>query len=709
MDSKQFHRRVWGVVALLGCVMLIISATLYQVQIIDGESYLPSTAQTTTTYETVDAARGDIVDRYGRLLVTNTTSYQVTLDGKEMGDARNDTLTQLLEICTAQEISWADTLSISQSPSYIIGDTPYYTFTTDNPYYTTAPDVLDRPTRYLTRLGKLAVKLGWLENDPSNKNYYDTYLPTATELITMMAESYGFIQSGEGVTQEIRNLVGVQYELSVREEEIYFVDYIFAQDVDIKFISLVKEQSLPGITITPITTRQYETDYAAHLLGRVTLMDSDQWAYYSSLDVGYEMDDYVGKDGVEYVFEEYLRGTDGVLVTETTADGELVRQEWETEPVPGSNVALTIDLDLQKKVEDTLAEMIPLLSSEAVEGAACVILDVNSGETLAMASYPTYSLATYSQDFAENSANPLNPFNNRATMGQYAPGSTFKMVTAIAALEEGIVTPTTQIYDSGIYTYYTSYQPQCWYYRQYGALHGWQNASQAITNSCNYYMYEVGRLLGITRLGEYAALFGLGEKTGFELGESAGIMAGPEYTQSVGGTWYDGATLSVAIGQESSQFTPLQLANYIATLVNGGTRYSTHILKDVRAGDTLEIIYSSTPQVLSTVSIAEDNLNAVKEGMLGVTATSSVATYFSQLDVTVGAKTGSAQVTGQDEANAIFVAFAPYDDPQISIALVVEQGSSGSALAAITAEILDYYFTAQESRQQLTTENTLVR
>ncbi len=701
MDSKQFHRRVWGVVILVVVILLTMTSTLYQVQIIDGETYLPATTKTTLTSQTVESARGDIVDRYGRPLVTNRTTYEVSLSGKDMGDDRNATLSRLLEICIDQDTQWADSLSISQ--------TAPYTFTTDDPYYTVAPDVLDRPTRYLTRLGKLAVKMGWLENDPSAKGYEDTYLPTAQELLERMAVSFGLMEEGGTLTSSMRGLLGVQYELSLREEEVYFVDYTFAQDVDIKFISLVKESSLPGVTISATTVREYETDYAAHLLGRVTQMDTTQWAYYSSLDDGYQMDDYVGKEGVELVFENYLRGHDGTLVTETTSDGTLVSQYWETEPQPGSNVALTIDIDLQKKVEDTFVELLPQLESQEVEGAACVILEVNSGETLAMASYPTFNLSTYSQDYAANTANTLKPLYNRATLGSYAPGSTFKMVTSIAALEEGIVTPTTEIYDSGIYTYYQQDGPQCWYYRQYGNVHGWQNVSEAITNSCNYYMYEVGRQLGITRLGEYAAYFGLGEKTGFELGESAGVMAGPEYTQSLGMTWYEGSTLSVAIGQESSQFTPVQLANYIATLVNGGTRYETHILKDVRDGTTLEIIETQEPEALSTITLDEANLDAVKKGMLSLTQSGSVSKYFTDLGVEVGAKTGSAQVTGNEQSNAVFVAFAPYDDPEIALALVVEKGGGGSDLGLIAAEIIDYYFTAQEARQQVPQENTLVR
>ena len=283
--------------------------------------------------------------------------------------------------------------------------------------------------------------------------------------------------------------------------------------------------------------------------------------------------------------------------------------------------------------------------------------------------------------------------------GLYAPGSTFKMITGIAGLEEGIITPYTQIKDQGRYTYYSKDGPMCWIYRQYGYPHGYETVSKAITDSCNYFFYEVGRQLGIDRLRDYAQRFGLGQKTGVELYEEAGILAGPEYTQAMGSTWYDGNTLSVAIGQESTQVTPIQLANYIATLVNGGTRYATHLLKEVRSSDNSEVIYTHEPEVLNTIDIAPQNLDAVKKGMLGLTTEGSVARYFRDVGVQVGAKTGSAQISAQSESNAVFVCFAPYDDPQIAMAIVVEHGGSGSELGAIAAEILRYYF-ADETTQQ---------
>ena len=339
-----------------------------------------------------------------------------------------------------------------------------------------------------------------------------------------------------------------------------------------------------------------------------------------------------------------------------------------------------------------------------------MVLDVKGAEVLTAASYPTFDLANYASELAEKGDDPLHPFLNRAFQGAYPPGSTFKMLTAIAGLEEKIITPTTLIRDEGQYNYYGPNGPKCWIFRQYGSRHGLINVSKAIEVSCNYFMFEVGRQLGIEKLDEYAARFGLGEKTGIELAESSGVMASPAYTESLGGTWYEGNTLSVAIGQESSQFTPLQLANYIATLVNGGTRNAVHLLKEVKSSDFSQVLQSYEPQVLDTIEIEDQNLKAVKAGMLALTTNnSSVRQYFQSLPFQAGAKTGSAQVTGQNESNAVFVCFAPYDDPEIAVAIAVEHGGSGSELASMAADVLRYYFSSQETRDEIPVENPLIR
>ena len=283
------------------------------------------------------------------------------------------------------------------------------------------------------------------------------------------------------------------------------------------------------------------------------------------------------------------------------------------------------------------------------------------------------------------------------------------MITAIAGLEEGIITPTTRIRDEGVYRRWSYPQPQCWIYRSGLGNHGLINVTRAIEVSCNYFFYEVGYQLGIDRLDQYAAMFGLGQKTGVELSESAGVMASPAFTESLGGTWYEGNITSVAIGQESTQVTPIQLTNYISTLVNGGTRYSTHLLKSVKSSDFSQVLYNYGPQVMAELNLSGENLNAVTQGMLDLTTQDgSLAAAFRNVPVQVGAKTGSAQVSSTTDSNAVFVCYAPYDDPQIAISLVVEHGGSGSTLASIAAEILQYYFTAPDGQGDVVTENTLV-
>ena len=283
------------------------------------------------------------------------------------------------------------------------------------------------------------------------------------------------------------------------------------------------------------------------------------------------------------------------------------------------------------------------------------------------------------------------------------------LMKAIAGLEEGIIEPSTIIRDLGRYTYWSTPQPMCWIYRQGGGTHGPVNVTRAIEVSCNYFMYDVGRRLGIDKLDEYAAMFGLGQKTGVELYEESGVVASPAFTESLGGTWYEGNVLSVAIGQESTQVTPIQLTNYISTLVNGGTRYSTHLLKTVKSSDFSQVIYEYEPQVQDEINIAQENLEAVTEGMRELTTgDGSLASAFRNLPFEVGAKTGSAQVSSTSDSNAVFVCYAPYDDPEIAISLVVEHGGSGSVLASLAAEILAYYFTTPDSQSDVVTENTLM-
>lgn len=701
-DNRIVRRRSRVLFAVLALLMGMFCYVLYDLQIVHGAEYLENSRYTIVQTETVEAARGELLDTLGRVLVTNRVTYQVTLDLSLLGDdqQRAETLLELLELCRKQGVEWTDTLPITdQAP---------FRYTGDEPFYTTSTDEDGLSSRSLTRFGKLAVAMKWID-DPTGENA-DAALPDAQELLERMCDSFGL---EGGATGENRGVAGVLYELYLRARDITWSSYVFAQDVDIQFISVVKERRLSGVQFETVSVRQFNTSCAAHLLGRVTSIYREDWEEYKAL--GYSMDASVGRDGMEKAFEQYLRGSSGTRILETNTDGKTVSESWLTdtesgdtlEPKPGGNVVTTLNIRLQEVVERSLAERVAEL--EGAEGAAAVVLNVNDGSVLSMASYPTYDLATYTYD---EELEELAPLLNRAIQGQYPPGSTFKMVTATGALEEEIITPTTKIRDTGRYTYYApSYTPACWIYNQNGGTHGLINVTEAITVSCNVFFYDVGRRLGIDKLNEYARMFGLGEKTGIELdGEKAGVVAGREYTENVlHQVWYDGSTLAAAIGQENNQYTPLQLANYIATLVNGGNHYATHLLKEVKSSDYSQVLYTYQPQLLHTIDIEPENLDAIKKGMLALTESGSLAKYFTDVDVKVGAKTGSAQVSSATNSNAVLVAFAPYDDPEIALCIVVEKGGSGSELGAIAADIISYYFDSEESLGSIQQENTLIR
>ncbi|WP_297719154.1 penicillin-binding transpeptidase domain-containing protein [Intestinimonas sp.] len=706
MDGKQFHWRVRGIVGVLLVLLLLFTWVLYDLQYVHGADYLEQSRRKIAKTETVEASRGKLLDRYGRVLVTNTQSYNVSLDTSFMEDV-NGTLLALLDICRAEGVTWTDTLPISKEAPFV------FTF-----------DAVSNGA--VNNLYALAGSLKKLAGLPERETADDiraaaqagkgVSYPSAAAFLDALAGYYEI--DPDLPDRQRRDLAGVRYELSLRSREITYTAYVFAQDVEMPFIVKVKESGLPGVNIDTTTVRAYNTTCAAHLLGRVGLMSSDEWNNtYQALDYPYNAT--VGKEGVELAFENYLHGAPGKRNIETNDQGKVVSGDdnWVVDqvtgevlaPQPGGNVILTLDEKLQAKVEQVLADGIGGLESEDTEGGAAVVMDVRDGGVLAMASYPTFDLTTYTQNYNALLADPLEPLKNRATQEVYPPGSTFKMVTAIAGLEEGIITPDTEILDTGRYLYYDDYQPQCWIYRQQRGTHGRENVTDAIKDSCNVFFYDVGRRLGISLLEEYTAAFGLGESTGIELYESTGWMDGPEYTESQGQTWYDGNTLPAAIGQGSSRFTPLQLASYVATLANGGTHYAAHLLKEVKSADFSQVLYRYEPEVLGQLDIDPEHLSAVTEGMLKVTTEGSAKTYFKDLGVQVAAKTGSAQVSSATESNALFVAFAPYEDPEIALAIVVEKGGSGSTLASIAAQILEYYFSAGSGMETVTPENTLLR
>ena len=689
-EARRLKLRTNLLIALFCAVLVGFFAALYQAQVVNGANYRSSINYTIVQTEQVNSVRGDILDRYGRTLVTNEISYNVELDTDAMGDNRNAILRQLLDICRAQGVTWTDGLPITQSAPW--------TFTTDTPYaYQTQNGDGESVTR-LTTLGSLAQECKWVDSAEKAKL-------TSGELLAKMCETFGLIEEGKAPTQADREMAGVLYELYLRLYEINNNNYVFARGGDITFISLVKENALDGVRIQTVTSRRYETNYAAHVLGYTGAITRSTKERYQEL--GYPMNATVGVAGVELAFEESLHGVSGTRVMELDNNGNIVSQQWQKEPEPGNNAVLTLDIALQSTTEDLLAQYAAAQDESGPMAAAVVDM---TGGVLALASYPTFDLSTFRENFDALAADENEPLNNRATQGLYAPGSTFKMLTAVAALSEGKITTTERIECTGIYRHFSDVnaQPHCWIWDSVRGVHGLDDVTRAITDSCNIFFYEAGLRTGIANLRKYAQQFGLGEYTGIEISEYKGWVAGPETSAHFNQQWYDGSTLSASIGQENNQFTPLQLANYVATLVNGGNHYACHLLKEFKSSDYSQVTQVYEPELLHTIDIGEKELDAVLQGMYNLSETASMSRYFSSLPVKVGCKTGTAQVATKT-ANAVFVCYAPYDDPQVALCLVAEQGASGGNLAELAAGILAQYFSTDSSLNTVTGENTLLR
>jgi penicillin-binding protein 2 len=524
---------------------------------------------------------------------------------------------------------------------------------------------------------------------------------TPSRLFTLLCERYKV--SDALTSKQKRDVIGIRYYLELCQFSAYNSPVTISTDVPVETVVEVSARSrqLPGVTITTGARRQYFTTYAAHLLGRVAAISSTEYAELKSS--GYRLTDNIGKMGVEKAFETSLRGIDGKKNIEVDrATGQIINEYMLEDPQPGDNIVLTIDIGMQAVAERSLAETMEALSSapegqrgSGAEGGAVAVIDARTGEILTLASYPTYNLATYGADYNANLSNTLKPFFNRAIAGTYPPGSTFKMVTALAALEEGIITADEKMHTTGVYMYYApSYTPACWVYNDYGRSHGDITVSEALKYSCNYFFFEVGRVMGIQILNKYATALGLGQKTGIEIGgEKDGNLAGPESrAENGGGIWQEGETIQAAIGQTEQQFTPLQLASYVATIVNGGTKHTPHIIKAIISYDGSQVIESEKITSVN-LNLSSASVKAIKEGMRGVvTEDGTASSVFRNFPIEVGGKTGSAQNTGDRSAHGLFVSFAPYDNPEIAVCVVGEYAGSGGALAPVCLEIYREYF-----------------
>ena len=738
MDHKEAHHlRLYVLAALFFIVAAVYIGVLYDTQVNNYDYYYASSVRSIARSETVEAARGNITDRNGKVLVSSRSSYNLTFDASllEKDEDANESLLRLLQLCQSRGINWVDSLPISRSApfAYTIDSLDSaarsrfltYLKDLDEAANALAAYLLEHPAllettdeegnrenpaddiladEELDQAGKAQALLEELTSSQLTGAMLEGSGLSATRLIALMRKDFGL--SASFSVEEAQLVLGVQYE--IRSRNLARTDaYVLAEDIDAELISLLNDGDYAGAKITPSSVREYETTYGAHILGYLGKINDS--AEKEALGEGYNWNDYVGKDGVEKAFEEYLHGKDGKRLITTDENGKITGELYTREPQPGGTVALTIDIDLQQVVEDTLASTIQgMIDKDSNErGGAAAVIQVGTGEVLAMASYPTYDLETFNQDYDELVKDERLPMFNRATQGVYAPGSTFKLCTSVAALEEGIITPSTIIEDKGIYTYYVDPQPMCWIWRQAHTTHGRINVSQAIVDSCNYFYYEVGRLTGIKKLDEYATAFGLGQSTGIEIGDVSGVLASPEWAEAHDREWTDGQTITAAIGQSYNLFTPLQLANYVATLVSGGEHYEAHLLKNVKSYDNSRVIgvYGKGP--LNDLNISDSTMAAVTKGMHDLTY-DSLRSAFSRCVVEAGAKTGSAQV-GTDIANGTFVAYAPYDDPEIAIAIVVEKGGSGSLLANAAVDIINAWFTRDGTGATAAGEDTLMR
>jgi penicillin-binding protein 2 len=654
---------------MMGALIAVYVTTLYKIQIYDtgasaAEPGLPVAAQTDKV--SLPAQRGSILDRNGTLLVSNRPAYSVALSrgpllsaGKTYG---NGIIRELVYTAEAYGVSYYDTLPITRGAPF-----EYIVDMSDSQRI-----MLDKYFDYFS-----------LERGIS-----------ASDLVSWMRDHYE-LDYTTGIA-DARLIIGIRYELEIRHiPPANMAPYVFADDVGVDFIAVIRERAYPGVSTNTASVREYHTPYAAHILGNTGKLGKDDIEKFTAL--GYPLDAVVGKSGAEAGFEQYLHGVDGEKSVATASNGTVLRSSVISVPEPGGNVYLSIDIGLQGYAENELAKFINTINTERTEeskvvGGAVVVTGVKTGEIQAMASYPTYDLSSYRRNITALNNDPSRPLFDRATQGIYNPGSTFKMATALAGLRTGTITRWTQINDTGRYERYDTFRPYCWIYPQSNQGHGLLNVVEALRDSCNYFFFQVGDYADIEAITRAATDFGLGVSTGIEIPEKTGTLATREYVRNVLGIpWVSGDTLLASIGQGHNMFTPLQMAGYAATIANGGTRHAMTILSKVKNADYSSNIVTQMPRTLGVIAEG-DYIDILQEGMRAAAQYGTAAPVFKDFRVRTAAKTGTVQIETSEVNNGIFVCYAPADDPEIAISVVIEKGGSGSAVMEIARTLLDYYY-----------------
>ncbi len=668
----------------LVAVMVFYAFRLYDLQIIQTGGSKDNTT-TFVTRTSVKAARGEILDRNGKVLVGNRAGYKLMINHYVLlsADGTFEHLYRLAKRCQEAGIAYNESFPVSK----------------------------ERPFTY-TLTEYTAAEQGYFQTF-LNEYSFDSDI-TAPLLIENLRSRYGLPESW--TDEEARLVIGLTYELVLRNYVYSLPVYELIGDVDKDARAAIVELNIPGLSVEATTVREYYTDCAAHILGYVGSMSPEEWEYYSEID-GYQMDTKVGKSGFEAAFEEYLHGVDGIREDTVTTDGRRISTRWIQEPKAGYNVELTIDINLQRVAEEEMARVAAAMieaggDGSEVEGMAVVAVDPTSGEVLVCASYPTYDLNTFFENYDTLIQDPLLPTYNRALMGTYPPGSTYKMNMVVAGIDSHTINSTSTIYDAGIFTKYHGYHPTCLAYTNGSGSHGTLTAAEALMVSCNYFFYELGDRMSLKAIDSTAKALGLGEKTGVELTEYPGYRANAETKAELhsgdDGVWSSGDQIAASIGQSDNAFTPIQLAVYAGALGMKGTRYKATFLNRVVSADYRTLVKENDPVIAQILDISEDAYLAYSQGMVMVTSQPRGTAYstFRNYPIQVAAKTGTAQRTGYPD-NGAFVCYAPANEPQIAIAIYGEQAGHGSSLATIAKSILDVKFEVGEIGDVPTYENQL--
>lgn len=672
-DDRNTNLRYNLITILVYIVGIVLIVQLFNLQIVNGKEYR-ETSNTRLSRETViKAARGSIKDRTGNLLVTTKMGFNIELYKTKINTTTlNKTILNTIKILENNNDKYINNLPISIEP---------FKFTIDDE----------------------ESQVNWKKENDIKED------ATPEQCFYELKEKYKIEQDN---ILEAYKIMVVRYEIS-RNGYSSIRPVTIAKDVSRESAVKLGEQSIyfPGISATNEPMVSYPSgSLASHILGYVGNITETEL---DGREDTYGINDVIGKVGIQYVFEEYLRGKDGIKQLDMSVDGTITDEYITQEAVAGSDVILTIDANLQVATEKALANNIKKIASggfskrsDAKAGAA-VVMNVKTGEILAMASYPDYEPELFVNGISQKKLDEYNKGDNifnRAISGVYAPGSTFKMITAIAGLETGVITPTEKINDIGVYK--KAHEPACWIWNSYGMSHGWLNVTEAITHSCNYFFYEVGYRATIDNIAKYAKYYGLGEKTNVELPmEEKGIVATRDKAKERGDEWQIGETLSAAIGQSYNSYTPIQMAKYISMLANGGEPIDVTIVKSINdvngnqvsKEDITKFVNAKlglTKEKKENLNIKKENIDAILKGMKGVTSEEGGTAYstFANFNIELGGKTGSAQTDVQGKINGWFVGFAPYEEPEIAVVVLVENAGSGSYTAEVARDILQEYF-----------------